>query len=345
MARDAPIPDVPKTSSPEQADREAAIGRRGYLILAFVLVAAALTASFLLPDLRTFRYASEYRDFATPAFCDDRDVDVVFLGTSRMARAIDGRKISEAFAARTGRPLSIVDLSQPGQSPFVWRRLLADQLENRRVKLVVAELGRPIKPPRSTTLKKIGNVLPTVEFVDYVGRNKNEPRVQGLLPAVQARLGSLEAGLGNPWRGCPDALPDDGVYDSTQSRYKLPKAFKDAEGLKKRSRNPVDKIFSDNGYAFIREVAEALTETARENGAQIVFMNLNDITQRTVSPQIKTAFQQNIGAELVSWPNALNQELRTGMFYADPEHLDESGSRLVAPWLAKVIDRHLSARP
>ncbi|WP_436638030.1 hypothetical protein [Microbaculum sp. FT89] len=312
--------------------------------LAFVFVAVALAALALAPDLKAFRYASKYKAYAASVFCRDGDLDVLFLGSSRMARAVNAPEIADAYTDLTGEPISIADMARPGLSAFVWNRLLADQLERRDVGLVIAELSRSMKPPTARNLGKLGNVLPNEDYVRTALRNERAGFPLNLLLAAEARLGSLEAGLGNLWMGCGAARAS-ALHDTTVARRtKASDALRPGRIGPART-NRVDREIDTEAFAYMAEIARDLVAQAHRHDTRIVFVNLNSLLEKPVGAQARKTFRNRVGAELKPLPPKLNQALRADMMYADTQHLDETGAALLAPWLAAIIDEQLSAAP
>lgn len=335
----SPAPDKDPANPPEKSVRAS---RRFYPFLAFGLIAAGLAAMALLPDLRAFRYSSKYKDYAASVFCDDRDVDVAFFGTSRMARAVDAGEIARVFEQQTGTPLSIVDLAKPGGSNFAWVQMLSDLLEHRRVKLIVVEMGNPRRQPQWKQLDKLSGVLKSPELIDYALNVEENSVVENLFSLFEARLGSLEAGLGSLWLGC-DGLNGNIAYDPTLGRYRQKGPFSNVDKLlAELDTNPINQNLFNPKYKFSLKVAKTILALAEEHGTKVIFVNLNSIDEDQLQQKHMTRFQEKYGAELTAWPEALMALFRTEFSYADRNHLDEDGARLVAPWFAEKVDEYLS---
>lgn len=330
------------TTSPGRARRPLAI--------AFLLLCAAAIAILVLPDLRVFRYAGEYRGHALQMFCRDTPVDVVVVGTSRMARAVDSGKIAAAYRDKTGQDLTVLDLSKVGPSEIVWETLLEDLTASRNVKLIVAEYAYYRNPSKWLRhIEKVGAVLPGqrvfAEIRKASAASESSSLAGDILTFVSMRLRFLESGALSLWTGCPAQYRTTLPPDPTLSRPQDTKFLQYAPGLGADSYQafPDNRLLDTRRNPLQIDNAETLVALAGGIGADIIFVNHNSIQFEQVSAASRERFTERFGADLVTWPARTDRLLKSEYLYADKTHFDEDGATVFADWLAGEIATRLPA--
>jgi len=327
---------------------------RRSLAIAFLLLCAVAIAVLVLPDLRAFRYAGEYRGHALQMFCRDTPVDVVVVGTSRMARAVDSGKIATAYRRKTGQDLTVLDLSKVGPSEIVWETLLEDLTASRPVKLIVAEYAHYRSPSkRLKHIEKVGAVLPGRRMFAEIrqasansGANSGGGSLAGdILTFVSMRLRFLESGALSLWTGCPEQYRSAPPPDPTLSRPQDTKFLQYAPDLDTETFKPFpdDLLFDARKNPIQIGSAETMVALADGIGADIIFLNHNNIQIEQVSAASRARFGERFGADLVTWPERTDRLFKSEYLYADKTHFDEDGATIFADWLAGEIATRLPA--
>ncbi|MEJ8572403.1 hypothetical protein [Microbaculum marinum] len=333
-------PPAKEPAEPDLARQR--VTRKGRWLAAFAVAAALLCAAILLPETRYLRYADEFRELADPIFCDDRDIDVLFLGSSRMARSVDGFSIASAYREMTGEDLTIVDLSKTGPSDAVMDILLADLLKRRHVRLIVAEMSRPRMGLQWKILEKMGRVMPLQDYYDYAEAASKHGSIGAFWDALQLRMAFLEGGLSKPWPGCPPQSQQADVIDPTLALPKREDVKKISRRIERKGLRPFYPNFLNNVMAYQMNMAHSAIDLARNNGAEIIFMSVNTLHDRQVSKEQRQEFSDKFGTELSTWSPDLYKFLREQSLYSDSSHLDEDGARLAAAWYAEKIREYLA---
>ncbi|MEJ8572402.1 hypothetical protein [Microbaculum marinum] len=341
-----PAGDPPHEDRRPSADAEARERlrlRRGHRVGLLLGLTGLLLAAMLLPELPNVRYAARYRGLAQPIFCEDGVLDVAFIGTSRMAWGVDAHEVAASYRDLTGEDVSIVDLSRVGPTEIVFEALLDELLENRRVRLVIVEFNAArLSDKYWSFITKVGNVLGGRDLYRQIDRIPKRMPVEQIGYFLSVRLRFLEAALGGLWLGCDDALGGRGVYDETQSLTKKPE-FEDLVRQAKKVRGkafPSDRLLSPQNHLSVG-VAEKLAAKARQHDVEILFVNFNNMFVDQVSESAKRRFRRHMGAELATWPAAIDKTLKSEYLYMDKHHLDQYGAKLVAPWFAEKISQYL----
>ncbi|MEJ8573776.1 hypothetical protein [Microbaculum marinum] len=314
-------------------------------VWAALVVSTFLAATVILPETTYLRYAADFRKLAAPVFCAHGDIDVVFVGTSRMARAVDGPSIAKAYRQQTGADLSLVDYAKIGPSEVVMGTLLEELLERRRVKLIIAELAHLRSGKSWDALQKVGRVMPFVQYVEYVSRIGDHGLARNLKKGIETRMGSLERGLSEPWLGCSEDQSIEGLYDATGPRHQEP-AFagfvKKQRG--KEPRDPYSRLLSEGGENHL-EAAKEVVDLADRHGSKVVFIGLTAYHEQQIGRARRKRFRAIVGADILKWPASLQDTFRSEYLYANANHLDQDGARTLAPWFARQIGRYLSRHP
>ena len=333
-------------TTPNQSTASPAPRHRRALAIALVILLAAAIALLTLPELRAFRYAGEYREHALQIFCRDTPVDVVVVGTSRMARGVDAEKVAAAYEETTGESLAIVDLSKIGPSEIVWPTLLEDLTKTRPVKLIIAEYGDGRGASKSVeVVKKVGSVLSGPRMFAKIRQAESGSLGGDIITFLSMRLRFLESGALSPWTGCPrdyeTAAPRDPTISRPQDKHFRKYAVDiDIDRLKPF---PERLLFDPKRNQIQIDSAKAIVNYADAVGAGIVFINYNEIRSEQISAKSKAKFSDRFGADLVTWPVATDRLFKSEYLYADRTHLDEDGATVFADWLAGKIAKHLPA--
>ena len=343
----------PAFSSPRQAAAFA-------LLLAALFAAPALAARLRWLDRRDVYPSIPLKDGGFPwihrcIFEDTGDVDIAFIGSSRMWCGIDTPHVQQALTGHLGRKAEVISFgwSYFGlDAPYVIAR---DLLDHRRVHTLVAYDDGGVNAPHiysshwfrfgENTEALVGLPLPQ-KFALHAGS------VLGLSRHLLSRV-----------RPNAPAQPSDELVEQLGSegrrRGYLSTPF--VEFVPKGTGTPQDAVLyspeTRSSFAFTGpsapsyqfHFAQKLARLCQERGTQLVFLHLPGIAEReqTTIPE-RRAWPDLLDApvSLVGIPGAkllggLSGEEVTKVFY-DPNHLNRNGralfTRLLTPKLVSLYD-------
>jgi len=301
-------------------------------------------------------------------YSDHADIDMAFVGSSKMWNAIDTPYVQRAFSERLGRDAKVVTLGWPWAGFDEVYLIARDLIERHRVRTLLVyddSRGEDIPHATSTRTFRIGESsealsgLPLLAQIRLYGgavlaaprhllsavRPAKDPTVNlgsewttpYYAPPTEERLGALRAGVSGgfdphlvPLAPTSRALPADALIYSEETRA----------------------LFEFSGpplAPYQLHFARKLAQLCRDRGTRLVVVHVPTLAERL----------QSKVTERVSWPDLLGRDVALvgippakmfsgmsdsdlGALFYEGVHLNRNGqdlfTRLITPSLQKLYD-------
>ena len=298
-------------------------------------------------------------------FAESSDVDLAFLGSSRLWAAIDTPQVRKDFARHLDRDAEVFTLGWAWQGFDALYYVTRDLLEHRHVRILVIddEIRQPDRPhPIASRWFRVGENSDALEGLSFTSHLRlyssavlGAPR--HLLSLVRPNLlddpSQLKRNYWNIYYRAPDIAQNFGslqarlahTLNPNFSEYMEKGSATSADALRYGTQNKESFKFTGSSIQkYQLHFARRLARLCEERGTKLVFLHTPHLLERGSTSIVEREFWPDVlgtPVEIVGIPHAKLfagiTERDEKMFFRDDGHLNQNGQKLFTPLITPLL--------